>query len=232
MKRKLLIVIGGILLIAFTAVAVTKVKSGEQIKSFQQIQLQNRDNELKLEQIESQKLEQRLNDGETKSQQEIDQLKKEIEQRKQNEDRLQRELQAKLDAKKAEQDRIAQAANRLTGTATASAAAAPRAFTGGGNKEAWLAASGIPRDQWWAVDSIVSRESGWNPCAYNPGRSDCSANPSSACGLAQSLPCGKQAKYGHWTDPVANLKWQYEYVTGRYGGYPQAVAFWNANHWY
>jgi hypothetical protein len=101
-----------------------------------------------------------------------------------------------------------------------------------GNKETWLLASGIPKDQWSYVDAIVSRESGWNPCAYNPGLSDCNANPTSACGLAQSLPCGKQSSFGHWTDPVANLKWQYQYVTARYGGYAQAVEFWNANHWY
>ncbi len=91
-----------------------------------------------------------------------------------------------------------------------------------GNKETWLRASGIPQDQWWAVDSIVSRESGWNPNAVNAS--------SGACGLGQQLPCGKWA--GAWNDPVAALKAQYGYVTARYGGYPQAVAFWNANHWY
>lgn len=221
MKRKLYIVIAGILLITFTAVGITKVKSGERIKEFHQIQLQNKDNELKLERIESQKLEQRLNDGNEKSQQEIDNLRKEIEERKKNEERLQGELQAKLERKKAEEERIAQAANRLTGTATASAQAAPRASYGG-NKQSWLEASGIPADQWWAVDSIVSRESGWNPNAVNPS--------SGACGLGQQLPCGKWA--GAWNDPVAALKAQYGYVTARYGGYPQAVAFWNANHWY
>ena len=109
-------------------------------------------------------------------------------------------------------------------------AASNRAITG--NKQTWLQASGIPQDQWVYVDYIVSKESGWNPCAYNPSRSDCNANPTSACGLAQSLPCGKQSKYGHWTDPVANLKWQYEYVTNRYGGYAQAHSFWLANKWY
>lgn len=218
----------------FTAVLITEVKSGERIKDFQQIRLQNRENELKFEQIESEKLKLELDNGKQKSQQELDQLKKEIEERKQNEERLERELQAKLQRQKDEQDRIARVASEAVNAATftQTASAAPRGYSGGGNKDAWLAASGIPRDQWWAVDSIVSRESGWNPCAYNPGRSDCNANPTSACGLVQSLPCGKQAKYGHWTDPVANLKWQYEYITARYGGYPQAVAFWNANHWY
>ena len=108
----------------------------------------------------------------------------------------------------------------------------PAAKAISGDKYDWLRASGIPESEWTYVDYIVGRESGWNPCAYNPGMSDCNANPTSACGLAQSLPCGKQSKYGHWTDPVANLKWQYEYVKGRYGGYAQAYAFWTANHWY
>lgn len=91
-----------------------------------------------------------------------------------------------------------------------------------GDKYTWLAASGIPEAHWGYVDSIVSRESGWNPNAVNAS--------SGACGLGQQLPCGKWA--GAWNDPVAALKAMTGYVTGRYGGWPQAVAFWNANHWY
>lgn len=91
-----------------------------------------------------------------------------------------------------------------------------------GDKQSWLAASGIPSGQWGYVDMIVSRESGWNPNAVNPS--------SGACGLGQQLPCGKWP--GAWNDPVAALRAQHGYVKDRYGGYPQAVAFWNANHWY
>lgn len=91
-----------------------------------------------------------------------------------------------------------------------------------GSKQDWMRAAGIPESDWWAVDSIVSRESGWNPNAVNPS--------SGACGLGQQLPCGKWP--GAWNDPVAALRAQYQYVKDRYGGYPQAVAFWNANHWY
>lgn len=105
-------------------------------------------------------------------------------------------------------------------------------YTGGGNKTEWMQAAGIPESEWGYVDFIVGRESGWNPCAYNPGRSDCNANPVSACGLAQSYPCGKQSVYGHWTDPVANLKWQHDYVRGRYGSYKGAYDFWLRNHSY
>jgi hypothetical protein len=91
-----------------------------------------------------------------------------------------------------------------------------------GNKETWLRESGIPESEWWAVDYIVSKESSWNPLAVNKS--------SGACGLAQALPCSKLGT--NWSDPVHALKWQYSYVTSRYGGYQQAVAFWKINHWY
>ena len=164
----------------------------------------------------------KLNDKQLK---ELEEEKSKLEKDKKE---LEKQLQAKREAKEKERQAIAKASreaiNKVTGTATASATS--------GGKEQWMAAAGIPKSDWQYVDYIVSKESGWDPCAYNPGLSDCSANPTSACGLAQSLPCGKQSKYGHWTDPVANLKWQYEYVKGRYGGYAGAYAHWTANKWY
>lgn len=91
-----------------------------------------------------------------------------------------------------------------------------------GNKASWLAASGIPEHEWSYVDSIVTRESGWNPNAVNKS--------SGACGLGQQLPCGKWS--GAWNDPVAALKAMNGYVHGRYGSWAGAVAFWGVNHWY
>lgn len=91
-----------------------------------------------------------------------------------------------------------------------------------GNKETWLRQAGIPASQWKYVDYIVSKESGWNPLAVNKS--------SGACSLVQSLPCSKIP--GDWRNPVNALKWQYKYVTERYGGYAQAYAFWVANQWY
>ena len=91
-----------------------------------------------------------------------------------------------------------------------------------GSKADWLAASGIPEHEWSYVDAIVARESGWNPNAVNKS--------SGACGLGQQLPCGKWA--GAWNDPVAALRAMNGYVHGRYGGWQQAVAFWEANHYY
>lgn len=92
----------------------------------------------------------------------------------------------------------------------------------GGSKEAWMTAAGIPQNLWGYVDSIVSRESGWNPNAVN--------RSSGACGLGQQLPCGKWA--GAWNDPVAALVAMTGYVNARYGGWPGAVGFWNSRHWY
>lgn len=36
------------------------------------------------------------------------------------------------------------------------------AYTGGGSKSDWLAASNIPRDAWGYADFMVQKESGWN----------------------------------------------------------------------
>ena len=136
---------------------------------------------------------------------------KEIESLKEN-------LQAKKE-REAEQARIAseQAAQKPKAQATSAPAAQIS-----GDKHSWLAASGIPEAHWGHVDAIVTRESGWNPNAINKS--------SGACGLGQQLPCGKWA--GAWNDPVAALRAMNSYVVGRYGGWPQAVAFWNSNGWY
>lgn len=133
-------------------------------------------------------------------------------------DSLKVKLQAKLEAKAKAQEaaRVAQTQVKETPRHAAPVAAVT------GTKADWLAASGIPQNEWGYVDSIVTRESGWNPNAVNKG--------SGACGLGQQLPCGKWA--GAWNDPVAALQAQYQYVKDRYGSYAGAVGFWNANHWY
>lgn len=117
------------------------------------------------------------------------------------------------------------------------AAPAPvtRAASFSGDKYTWLAAAGIPQSMWADADWIISQESGWNPCAYNPGRSDCTTDftPSTACGLVQTLPCGKAGS--NWRDPVAALVWQYNYVCNSakfqaYGPcYAGAKAYWQVH---
>lgn len=144
-------------------------------------------------------------------QQEIKQL---IDTKQQNEAELKQELERlnkELQAKKERESR-----------ALAEKAVKKPSMSVTGTKADWLKASNIPQSEWWAVDFIVSKESSWNPNAINKS--------SGACSLAQALPCSKIP--GNWRDPVNALNWQYSYVKARYGGYPQAVAFWKANSWY
>lgn len=112
------------------------------------------------------------------------------------------------------------AATTTSSSSSSSAPATPR-YTGGGSKEQWMSAAGIPQSDWPYVDSIVSRESGWNPNATN--------SSSGACGLVQIYPCSKVANA---YDPVVNLTWGNNYANGRYGSWANAYAFWNRNHWW
>ncbi len=73
---------------------------------------------------------------------------------------------------------------------------------------------------------IINRESGWNPSAVNPS--------SGAYGLCQALPGTKMASAGSdWrTNIETQAKWCDSYVSGRYGSWAGARAFWDANHWF
>lgn len=130
-------------------------------------------------------------------------------------------LKANLQAKKKREAKAAQLAS-VQKTQVAQAQKPAPTVQVSGDKQSWLAASGIPESEWHHVDFIVNRESGWNPNAVNPS--------SGACGLGQQLPCGKWS--GAWNDPVAALKAQHGYVKARYGSYAGAVAFWHQHNWY
>lgn len=123
-------------------------------------------------------------------------------------------LKANLQAKKEAEASLASQTQQVQVTA--------QAATVSGNKQTWLAQSGIPSSVWNYVDYLVTKESGWNPNAVNAG--------SGACGLGQQLPCGKWS--GAWNDPVAALKAMHGYVLGRYGSWPNAVSHSKSVGWY
>ena len=95
-----------------------------------------------------------------------------------------------------------------------------------GSHEDWMAAAGIPADQFGYVNFIISHESHWNPSARN--------RSSGATGLCQALPGSKMASAGSdWaTNPVTQLKWCNGYATGRYGSWEKAYQFWVSHHWW
>lgn len=76
---------------------------------------------------------------------------------------------------------------------------------------ALLAEYGWDSGQFGCLDSLWTRESGWNPSADNP--------TSSAYGIPQALPGSKMSSAGaDWaTNPVTQIKWGLGYIRDRYG---------------
>jgi|SRR6478752_3165039 len=74
-----------------------------------------------------------------------------------------------------------------------------------------MAGFGFGPDQFGCLDSLWTRESGWNPSADNPS--------SSAYGIPQALPGSKMASAGaDWaTNPATQIKWGLGYIQDRYG---------------
>ncbi len=76
---------------------------------------------------------------------------------------------------------------------------------------ALLAEFGYSSDQFGCLDSLYTRESGWNIYADNP--------TSSAYGIPQALPGSKMSSAGaDWaTNPVTQIRWGLGYIRDRYG---------------
>lgn len=211
-KQKITLAVIAVLILAgFTYLAINSGITAQRL-NVKTVKLESTENKLKDTNLQLESLKtQAQKDKEHQAE-----LQKQIEQKEAEKQELQKQVQAKAEAR----EKLNIAAQRATQGQTASAAPAPRAVTG--TKTEWMAAAGIPQEHWSHVDSIVTRESGWNPNAVNKS--------SGACGLGQQLPCGKWA--GAWNDPVAALVAMTGYVNARYGGWGGAVAFWNQNHWY
>lgn len=73
------------------------------------------------------------------------------------------------------------------------------------------------------LDSIISRESNWNPNAVNPN--------GGAYGIPQILPSA-HPDVQLQGDPRGQIKWLLNYIQGRYGGVDQALEFKNREGWY
>lgn len=82
---------------------------------------------------------------------------------------------------------------------------------------------GYSPQEWNAVDSIIERESGWDPSAVN--------NSSGAYGIPQILPSA-HPNAGLQNDPMGQIRWLANYLEERYGGPMQALAFKDREGWY
>lgn len=89
-----------------------------------------------------------------------------------------------------------------------------------------LATYGWGDDQWFALEQLWTRESGWNHLAVN--------SSSGATGIPQALPGDKMATFGaDWrTNPQTQIRWGASYIKGRYGDPLGAWAHFEDVNWY
>lgn len=94
-----------------------------------------------------------------------------------------------------------------------------------GNKAELMAAAGISADEYYAVDYIISHESGWRVNAVNSG---------GCAGLGQACPASKLSNVcPAWqSDPVCQLQFFSGYARGRYGSWTNAYASWQVKGWW
>lgn len=90
----------------------------------------------------------------------------------------------------------------------------------------WVRQAGVSEADLSAALYLIYHESG---C-----RVDATNKSSGAYGIPQALPGKKMASAGSdWqTNPITQIKWMAGYVKGRYGGWQQALAYWNTHHNY
>ena len=76
----------------------------------------------------------------------------------------------------------------------------------------------------YAMDRIITHESGYNPNAIN--------SSSGACGLGQALPCSKMPCPLGFKGSLCQIDWVTEYIQRRYVTPNNAWEFWKENKWY
>ena len=102
----------------------------------------------------------------------------------------------------------------------------PNSGTSGWEQRArqyFLNHEGYSPREWNALDSIIERESGWDPSAVNEG--------SGAYGIPQILPSA-HPNANLQNDPMGQIRWLANYISGRYGSPLDALAFKDREGWY
>ena len=144
-----------------------------------------------------------------------------------------REALEAAQAKKAAEEAAAQAQREAEAAAAAAAeaaAAAAAANTPDGAKanarQIAAAEYGWDSGQFSCLESLWTRESGWNYQAYNSG--------SGATGIPQSLPGSKMASAGaDWqTNATTQIRWGLQYINGSYGSPCAAWGHSQSTGWY
>lgn len=89
------------------------------------------------------------------------------------------------------------------------------------------AARGWTGSEWSDLNTVVMRESTWNPCRHYPQTTDCHYNGPNACGIPQRNPCPAAWRGRLWPTWRAQVRELMRYVHDRYGTPSRALAVWN-----
>lgn len=141
-----------------------------------------------------------------------------------------RELTDETEARIAGALKAAEAHDRAEAERAAAAEARTRANTPEGAKqsarEIMASQYGWGADQFQCLDSLWTKESGWNYQAVNPS--------SGAYGIVQAWPAEKLATAGaDWrTNAATQIKWGLEYISASYGSPCAAWGHSQALNWY
>jgi hypothetical protein len=225
------ITIAFIAVLILTGYSFIVIKGGATAKDikYNATKLESLEDRLKNTNVEIKQLNIKLNNKASETQKTIDEQNQQVKQLKDKAEELEKQVQAKKDREEKLRIAAENVANTLTATETVSAA--PIAYSG--SHEDWMAAAGIAKSDYAAVDYIVSHEGGWSGTTlYN-------TQGSGAYGLCQSLPASKMASAGddYMTNPVTQLKWCASYASTceqwrYYCGWQGAYQFWQANKWW
>ena len=87
---------------------------------------------------------------------------------------------------------------------------------------------GYSPEDWNKLDYIIEHESNWNPNAINPN----AVNGRQAMGIPQRMMDPGMADSRWMNNPMAQLRWLFNYIDQRYGGINSAYQFKQQNGWY
>jgi len=207
----IVIVIG---LIVFSLIAVV-AKSDTEIR-LQQLDLKTKNQEIDIKDNKLEALQVELDKAKGDSK-ELERIQKEF-------DKLKAENEA-LQAKKAEEQRLAQAQASNVAQASSETPTDPS-----GNvaiAQSMASAKGWTGSQWDCLYGLWMRESGFNHLVEN-------YEGSGAYGIPQSLPANKMASHGadYLTNPRTQIAWGLDYIASRYATPCGAKAHSDAVNWY
>lgn len=217
MRTKIITILVTIGLIGFVVMGVNNVRHGNQKLQLNEIELKSKETqliELNLRYDEVIKLQ-------TKTEKEKQEKLQKIKELEKDRERLSRELQAKLDRKRSEEKRLAEASKKAVAVAIQTQTVQASPGTSNCNQlRSRLSGLGVSGSNLNSAITLAMRESSCNSAAVNA--------ESGACGEFQSYPCGKWGTPG--TDSY--LRHAINYANSRYGSYDAALSHSLAKNWY